>query len=42
MVRPHCKKIGSTTENWFENIAEELRSGISNVHKMKGIRFIEA
>jgi hypothetical protein len=42
IVRPHCKKIGSTTENWFENIAEELRSRISNVHKMKGIRFIEA
>ncbi|EHK99060.1 hypothetical protein M7I_5059 [Glarea lozoyensis 74030] len=31
--RPVCKRIGFTTDEWFENIAEELRMGLSKIHK---------
>jgi hypothetical protein len=41
MPRPACKQIGSTTEKWFENIAEELRVGLSKVHNTKDAVVIE-
>ncbi|KAL9616449.1 MAG: hypothetical protein Q9160_008680 [Pyrenula sp. 1 TL-2023] len=39
---PTCKKIGHTTEEWFANIAEELRSGLSTLHSTKDPNLIEA
>jgi aminoglycoside phosphotransferase (APT) family kinase protein len=38
---PKCKKMGSTTEKWFENIAEQLRAGISKTHKTTDSALIE-
>ncbi|KAH6672002.1 hypothetical protein B0J14DRAFT_618383 [Halenospora varia] len=38
---PTCKKIGYTKEEWFENIAEELRRGISKQYKIKDPNTIE-
>jgi hypothetical protein len=40
-VRPKCKKIGSTTEEWFNNIAEELRVGLGRIHKTSDATVIE-
>jgi hypothetical protein len=39
---PTCKKIGYTTEEWFENVAEELRRGLSKIHKTEDPTIIEA
>lgn len=39
---PTCKKIGFTTEEWFENITEELRRGLSVLHKTDDEVVIEA
>jgi len=39
---PTCKTIGGTTEEWFENIADELRRGLSKVHKTEDPTIIEA
>ncbi|KAF2797756.1 hypothetical protein K505DRAFT_234787 [Melanomma pulvis-pyrius CBS 109.77] len=36
-----CKRIGKTKEDWFDNIAEELRSGISRQLKTKDAAVIE-
>ncbi|KAF4626711.1 hypothetical protein G7Y89_g11449 [Cudoniella acicularis] len=38
---PTCKKIGYTTNEWFENIAAELRCGLSRLHKTKDATIIE-
>lgn len=38
---PTCKKIGYTKEEWFENIAEELRIGLSVQYKTKDLKTIE-
>jgi hypothetical protein len=38
---PTCKKIGHTTEEWFESIAEELRRGLSRIHKTEDPTIIE-
>jgi aminoglycoside phosphotransferase (APT) family kinase protein len=32
---PNCKKIGFNTDEWFENIAEELKIGLANMHDTK-------
>ena len=32
---PTCKKIGNTTDKWFKNMGEELRRGLSKIHKVK-------
>jgi len=39
---PTCKKIGSTTEEWFEMMAEELRRGLSKFHETDDPVTIEA
>jgi hypothetical protein len=39
---PTCKKMGYTTEEWFESIAEELRRGLSMIHKTENPTTIEA
>jgi hypothetical protein len=38
---PTCKKIGYTTDEWFENLAEDLRRGLSKIHKTKDPTMIE-
>ena len=38
---PTCKKMGRTTEEWFENIAEELCRGLSKIHKTQDSVVIE-
>jgi hypothetical protein len=30
---PTCKSMGRTTDEWFENLEEELRSGLCLIHK---------
>jgi hypothetical protein len=39
---PTCKKMGYTTEEWFESIAEELRLGLAKIHKTEDPTTIEA
>jgi hypothetical protein len=39
---PTCKKIGGTTEEWFEGIAEELRRGLSIKYNTEDPATIEA
>lgn len=38
---PTCKKIGRTTDEWFENLEEELRLGLSLINKTKDPLVIE-
>ena len=38
---PTCKKLGRTIDEWFENIAPELRKGLSKIHKTKDPEVIE-
>lgn len=38
---PTCKKIGRTTDDWFENLDKELRYGISRIHNTKDPTVIE-
>lgn len=38
---PTCKKIGHTTEEWFENLKEDLFRGLSRIHKTKDPSVIE-
>jgi hypothetical protein len=39
---PTCAKIGHTTEEWFEGIAETLRRGLSMIHETQDPTTIEA
>ncbi|TVY38148.1 hypothetical protein LOCC1_G007157 [Lachnellula occidentalis] len=39
---PQCKKIGSTTNEWLEGISEELRVGLSMIHKTKDPELVES
>jgi hypothetical protein len=36
-----CKRIGHTTEEWFETLAEGLRRGLAVLHKTNDISIIE-
>ncbi|TVY91394.1 hypothetical protein LAWI1_G005185 [Lachnellula willkommii] len=38
---PTCKEIGYTTSEWFDNIADELRGGLSSIHNTKDPQVIE-
>ncbi|TVY41428.1 hypothetical protein LCER1_G009343 [Lachnellula cervina] len=38
---PTCKQIGYTTSEWFDNIADELRGGLSSIHNTKDPQVIE-
>lgn len=38
---PTCKQMGYTTEEWLETLSEELRSGLSKIHKTKDPDVIE-
>ena len=38
---PTCKKMGRTTDEWFSNVEEELRFGLSSIHKTKDPLVIE-
>ncbi|KAI4113919.1 MAG: hypothetical protein LQ338_008093 [Usnochroma carphineum] len=38
---PTCKKVGYTTHDWFESLAEELRQGLRWVHKTNDPAVIE-
>jgi len=39
---PTCAKIGFTTDEWFENVAETLRNGLSGIHKTTDPAVIKA
>lgn len=38
---PTCRKIGRTTDEWFKNLEEDLRFGLSLIHKTKNKSVIE-
>jgi len=38
---PTCKKLGRTTDDWFSNLEEDLRFGLSRLHKTKDPLVIE-
>ncbi|TVY35264.1 hypothetical protein LOCC1_G008110 [Lachnellula occidentalis] len=38
---PTCKMIGRTTSEWFENLADDLRGGLSKIHNTKDPEIIE-
>ncbi|TVY88872.1 hypothetical protein LAWI1_G007525 [Lachnellula willkommii] len=38
---PTCKKIGRTADEWLEGIADELRVGLSMIHKTKDPVLVE-
>ena len=38
---PTCKTIGNTTDEWFDNIADELCSGLSRFHRTRNREKIE-
>jgi len=38
---PTCKKMGRTTDEWFSNLEEDLRFGLSRIHKTKDPMVIE-
>jgi hypothetical protein len=40
--RPRCKKIGFTTDKWFESLKPELQVGLAKKHKTKDMAVIEA
>lgn len=39
---PTCKKIGFTTDKWFESVKPELQLGLAKRHQTKDMAFIEA
>ncbi|EPE34618.1 Protein kinase-like (PK-like) [Glarea lozoyensis ATCC 20868] len=39
--RPKCKMIGSSTDEWFGNIEEELREGLAFVHMTRDSAIID-
>ncbi|TVY78277.1 hypothetical protein LSUE1_G008583 [Lachnellula suecica] len=41
LVAPTCKKMGRTTEEWFDNIEKELRLGLCLLHKTNDPLIIE-
>ena len=38
---PTCKKIGSTTDEWFEDLSETLRRGLAFMHQTKDPAVVE-
>ncbi|CZR54137.1 uncharacterized protein PAC_04020 [Phialocephala subalpina] len=38
---PTCRKMGRTTDEWFENLEKDLRFGLSILHKTKDSQEIE-
>lgn len=40
--RPKCKRIGFTTDKWFESLKPELQVGLAKKHKTKNMAIIEA
>ncbi|KAF8851612.1 hypothetical protein BDZ45DRAFT_561039, partial [Acephala macrosclerotiorum] len=41
LVAPTCRKMGRTTDEWFENLEEDLRFGLSLIHETKDPLVIE-
>jgi thiamine kinase-like enzyme len=42
VYKPMCKKIGFTTDKWFENLKPELLVGLAKKYKTKNMDIIEA